>query len=105
MEMVTFGGTLHRATVLDWSQIGLRNINQSLNCFHGQLSPLISILRSICGTKSRDHFEAWRRSHPFSPNLELPLCHHGPTFLSNGIRNLFVRAKKNIGCDQRPTRY
>ncbi|GBO26332.1 hypothetical protein AVEN_193237-1 [Araneus ventricosus] len=35
---------------------GFRNINQSLTCFYGQISLLTSIIWSICGTKSKDHF-------------------------------------------------
>lgn len=37
----TFSRTTYLATVLDQSEIGLRNINESLTCFHDQLSPLI----------------------------------------------------------------
>ncbi|GBM23752.1 hypothetical protein AVEN_271116-1 [Araneus ventricosus] len=63
-EMVTFSRTMELATMLGRSQIGLGNINKSLTCFYSQLSPLTSILWSICGTKSEYRFEAWKRHHP-----------------------------------------
>ena len=82
--MVTFSRTMHLATMLDQSQIGLRNISRSLVCFHGHLCPRTSILLSICDS-FKDRFNAWKRHHLIWPSLEWPLCKHAPTFLSNGI--------------------
>lgn len=49
MGMVTFRRTMNLPTVMARSQIDLRNINQRLEYFHCQLTPLT--LLSISGTK------------------------------------------------------
>lgn len=68
-----FSRTMHHITVFNRPQFSLRNMNQSLICFHGQFSPQILNLLSICGTISGDHLEAQKRHHSVRPNLELKL--------------------------------
>lgn len=41
------------------SQIGLRNVNQKLTCFYGQISPLTHVLFRTCGTMSNDYFDIY----------------------------------------------
>lgn len=50
-------------------------------------SPNHKPILSICGTKSKDHYNDWKRHSPICPNLELPLCQYEPTSLSNGASN------------------